>query len=125
MPVTVDYASPEHIIHYVISDPWTIDQFVATFHDAKAFLDQANFPVHWVVNLGGTIKDPSGVLRPREHPAFTHPHTGYVVFCMTNALARRIVETMLRLARFKRTGFFQTEEQAYQFVRDQIAKEKR
>ena len=120
MPVQMDYLHQGHIVRYVISDPWTIDEFTATFESSKAYLDNAKHTVHWLVHLDGVAKDPAGVLRTRQHPAFSHANTGFVIFCVNNSLARRIIETTLRLARFNRTKFFKTYDEGLAFLDEQL-----
>lgn len=120
MPIQTDYLEQGRIVRYIFSDPWTIDEFIAMFEPAKDYLDGASEPVHWIVNLTTVVKDPVGVLRTRQHPAFSHARTGYVVFCVGNPLARRLVETALRLAHFNRTRFYRTEDDAMTFLRSQL-----
>jgi len=123
MPVTMELIENGRSLRYVISDPWIIADFTATFPEAKAILDAAHYPVHGVVNLHATAKDPLGVLNIRKHPSFSHPNGGWTAFCHASPLARRVTETALRLARFNRMKFFNTEAEGLAFVRDLIAKE--
>ena len=123
MPVTMELIENGRCFRYVISDPWHIADFTATFPEAKAILDAADHPIHGIVNLHATAKDPMGVLNIRKHPAFSHVNGGYTVFCHASLLARRVTETALRLARFNRYKFFHTEEEGMAFLHDLMAKE--
>src|SRR5260370_27896932 len=106
MPETMELIEHGRSFRYVISDPWKIADFTATFPQAKAILDAAPHLVHGVVNLHAAAKDPMGVLNIRKHPSFSHANSGYTVFCHASLLARRITETALQLARYKRMKFF-------------------
>ncbi len=123
MPVNMEMIENGRVIRYVISDPWRIVDFTATFPEAKTILDAALYPVHGVVNLYAAAKDPMGVLNVRKHPSFSHVNGGYTAFCHASLLARRITETALRIARFNRYKFFDTEQEGMAFVRELMAQE--
>ena len=59
----------------------------------------------------------------RKHPSFSHPNSGYSIFCHATLLARRVTETALRLARFNRMKFFDTEEEGMAFLHELMAQE--
>src|SRR4051794_16730503 len=110
MPVSMELIENGRCFRYIFSDPWKVAEFTATFDQAQVILDSSPYPVHGVVNLLATAKDPLGVLNIRKHPSFNgHPNSGYTAFCHANLLARRVTETALRLARFHRLKFFHTE----------------
>ncbi|HRE47446.1 MAG TPA: hypothetical protein PLD47_06950 [Aggregatilineales bacterium] len=121
MPVSIRLIEDGWIIHQICADPWDMHEFAETFPAAKGMLDAADHPVHFIVNLEGTIREPRGVLRFRQHPGFTHPRTGFVVFVEANQLTRSIVQMGLRLIRFNRAKFFPTEAEALTFCRHMIA----
>ena len=123
MPVSMELIENGRCFRYEISDPWKIADFTATFPEAKAILDAAPYPVHGIVNLHATARDPMGVLNVRKHPSFSHANSGYTVFCHATLLARRVTETALRLARFNRMKFFDTEEQGMAFLHGLMAQE--
>jgi hypothetical protein len=123
MPVTLELIEHERCFRYVISDPWKIADFVATFPHAKTILDASPFPVHGIVNLHATAKDPMGVLTIRKHPSFSHPNSGYTAFCHATLLARRVTETALKIARFNRLKFFDSEQEGMTFLRELMAQE--
>jgi hypothetical protein len=123
MPVKMELIENGHSFRYVISDPWKIADFTATFDEAKAILDVSPFPIHGVVNLLATARDPMGVLNVRKHPAFSHPNGGWTAFCHASMLAHRVTETALRLARFHRYKFFNTEAEGLAFVHNLIMQE--
>ncbi len=123
MPVTLEMIENGRCFRYVISDPWKIADFTATFAEAKAVLDASPYRVHGVANLHATAKDPMGVLNIRKHPSFSHPNSGYTAFCHATLLARRVTETALRIARFNRMKFFNTEEEGLAFLHELMAQE--
>ena len=123
MPVRMELIENGRAFRYVFSDPWRIDDFTNTFAQAQAILDSSPYLVHGVVNLLATAKDPLGVLNIRKHPSFHHTNSGYTVFCHGSLLARRITETALRIARFDRMKFFDSEAEGLAFVRELMAQE--
>ena len=123
MPVTVELIENGRSFRYVFSDPWKIADFTATFPEAKTVLDTAAYPVHGIVNLLATAKDPIGVLNIRKHPSFSHANAGYTIFCHATVLARRMTETALLLAHFKRYKFFPTESEGMTFLHELMAQE--
>ena len=123
MPVTLELIENGRSFRYVISDPWKMADFIATFPQAKAILDASPYRVHGIVNLLGAAKDPVGVLNIRKHPSFSHPKSGYTVFCQATLLARRVTETALRIARFNRFRFFDTEQEGMAFLHELMAQE--
>src|SRR5258708_14506833 len=123
MPVSLELIENGRVFRYVISDRWRISDFTATFPQAKAVLDAAQHPVHGVVNLYAAAKDPIGVLNIRKHPSFSHVNGGYTAFCHASLLARRVTETALRIARFHRYTFFNTEQEGMDFLCELMAQE--
>jgi hypothetical protein len=111
------------VFHYIFSDPWKIEDFMATFSQAETILNKATTPIHGIVNLYATAKDPIGVLNIRKHPSFSHAMSGYTVFCEASPLARRVTEAALRVARFNRMKFFNTEAEGMAFLHEVMAHE--
>src|SRR5258708_8007389 len=98
MPVSLELIENGRVFRYVISDPWRIVDFTATFPQAKAVLDAAQHPVHGVVNLYAAAKDPIGVLNIRQHPSFSHVNVRYTAFSHDTFLPPRLPSTALRIA---------------------------
>src|SRR5258708_22245424 len=116
MPVNMEMIENGRVIRYVISAPWRIVDFTATFPEAKTILDAALYPVHGVVNLYAAAKDPMGVLNVRKHPSFSHVNGGYTSLFHASLLPRRITENTPRIARFYRYMFFYTEHESTAFL---------
>ena len=125
MPVILELIENGRCLHYSLSEPWQIGEFTATFAEAKAALDRSPYPVHGLVNLLARSRERTGVLAIRKHPSFSHPNSGYVVFCNATMLARRVIETALTLAHFNRVKFFTTEAEGLAFLRALMTEENR
>jgi hypothetical protein len=124
MPVTVEIIENGHVMSYSITNPWTLNEFTATYPDAKAYLDRAPFRVHSLVGLEFVgRRPPPNVLRVREHPSFSHENGGYVVFCGAPTLAKALTGAALQIAQFKRFRFVDTPDAGLQFIREIIAHE--
>src|SRR5260221_9212873 len=92
MPVNMEMIENGRVIRYVISDPWRIVDFTATFPEAKTILDAALYPVHGVVNLYAAAKDPMGVLNVRKHPSFSHVNGGFISLFLSKFFSPRVKE---------------------------------
>jgi hypothetical protein len=124
MPVTVEIIENGHIMSYAITNPWTMNEFTATYPDARAYLDRAPFRVHSLVRLERVgVRPPANVLRVREHPSFSNKNGGYVVFCGAPTLAKALTGTALQIAQFQRFRFVDTPDAGLQFLREIIAQE--
>ena len=125
MPVTVEIIENGHIMSYAITNPWTMSEFTVTYPDAKAYFDRAPFRVHSLVRLEFVgARPPPNVLRIREHPSFSHPNAGYVVFCGAPALAKVLTGAALQIVQFNRFRFVDSPDAGFQFLREIMAQEK-
>jgi hypothetical protein len=122
MPVELDILDDGHILRYTIIDPWTYADFERIMALETAHRDSVNHTVHnLAVAKMRTV--PPGVLRARNIPTFNHPTAGHIALVGQSQIVRLFAETVLKLARYDRARFFDTEEDALAFLRDLIGKE--
>lgn len=65
-----------------------------------------------LVDMSQAVRTTHGALRAREAPILRHPMGGEIAVFGVNLSARILAETVLRLARFERAHFFETEAKA-------------
>lgn len=125
MPARIDLLEDGYVIRYDISDPWTMEEMFACYDQAKPLYDAANHKIHMLVNLEASRNLPHGVLRVRQDPGLSHPNGGTVALVGAATFVRAIAETILRLARNNQAKFFDKEELAWVFLRENIKKEQK
>jgi hypothetical protein len=117
MPVIIAPTTSANVLLQTISEPWTMADYMGIFAQAKSLLDAATHPLHWIVDLQGVMRDPAGVMRIREHPSFSHPNTGEIIFCIRQLNVRMVVQTAMKLSRFGRLHYVANVEEAWALLR--------
>lgn len=123
MPVTQVLESEGRILRVAFIDPWVVEEMLAAFEDTERYLDAATKPIHLLVDMTQAVRTTHGALRAREAPNLRHPMGGEIAVFGVNLAARILAETVLRLARFKRAHFFETEAEARAYLNKLIAEE--
>ncbi len=123
MPVTQVLEENGRILRVTFTDPWSADEMVAAFEESNRYLDAATKPIHVLVDATQAIRTTPGALRAREAPVLRHPMGGELAVFGMNLAGRILAETALRLARFKRAQFFETEAEARAHLNKLIAEE--
>src|SRR5258708_17571894 len=126
MPVTLRICEDGHVFHYVYTDPWDLRELLRLdAEQVRPHLESVNYKVHSVVDLRGSHEMPSGILRTRVMLAgMRHPNSGVAAVVGASQFVRVLNEVVTRLSRFDRGAFFETEDQAWNYIRDLIAKER-
>ena len=125
MPVTVNIVEGGHVIEVRISDPWTTEELLAVQSVTRPHRASVDFPVHSLLNVRGTWNVPPGVLRGRHMPAFSSSSRGYIAVVGGGGLVRMMFDVVRRLVNFERVSYFQTDEEAWAFLRQLIAEEQK
>jgi hypothetical protein len=126
MPITVELRENGHIIYAVFSHPYTLQEAVDNREKEKRLRDQGSGVIHLLLNLSKSGRPPNGVLKvARDGPSFVHPTRGKIAIVGASFFSRMIVEMASKLARrrFENIQFFDTEDQAWAFLRKLIAEE--
>ncbi len=123
MPVTIETLNNARIVKLVVSDPWVIDDLTSKYEEEKPLFNASKVPVHTLVDLRLMRHIPPGALSNRKSPNVTHPRSGQVALVGANAFAQVLVEVAFRLVRFDRVVFFDTEEEAMQYLTALISDE--
>lgn len=123
MPIVQTLEADGRILRVVFSDPWTLEEMLAAFEESRPYLDAASKPIHLLADMRGAVRTTHGALRAREAPILRHPMGGEIAVFGVNLAGRILAETVLKLARFKRAQFFETEEEARAYLNKLIAEE--
>jgi hypothetical protein len=123
MPVTLDIRENGRVSYYVISDPWTTSELMALYPQDSDHRNSVSYVVHSIMNVSGIKRLPTDVIRARQNAPGLKPNSGQLVMVGANAFARRTAETIFRLAHYNRARFFDTEEQAWSYLRRMIQSE--
>jgi hypothetical protein len=126
MPITVELRENGHVIYAVFAFPYTLQDAIDNREKEKALRDKGCGMIHSLLNMSAGGKPPNGVLKvAREGPSFIHPTRGKIAIVGASFFSQTIVQMASKLARrrFENIHFFQSEEQAWTFLREQIAQE--
>src|SRR4051812_12822903 len=106
MPVTAAMLADGHVIHAIISEPWTAAELANGFAQEKKLRDQGSGTIHTLLDLRGVKKSPRSVVGlARQSPSFTHPTKGMIAILGGTAFSRIVVELASRLTRYDRIHF--------------------
>ena len=111
------------VLHYIATDPWTIDEMMKLTQQATKIYDESNVRVHTFIDMSRARSLPQGIMRARTNVDFNHPKAGQMVIVGANMLVKTISNVVAKLASFDRIVFFETEEQGLEYLRAIIEKD--
>src|SRR5690606_1900012 len=123
MPAELNLTEDGYVLHYVFREPWSITDMTEVNRRAKEYYDAATHKVHVLLDVRGVRSAPPGFIRARSNPDVTHPNAGNIAVVGANSYIRALGDVILKLARFDRAKFFNTEEEAWAYLRAEIQKE--
>jgi hypothetical protein len=123
MPVTTDLLENGRIIRLCTVSPWTIDQTFEAYKIAETHFDTAPHKLHSLVDVSDLGSIPSGVMKVRNAPFVHHKNSGQMAVVGAQKLARTLAETMLKVSNFKRAKFFDTYDEALDYLKQIITDE--
>jgi hypothetical protein len=112
MPVNVKLNFDETYLIYELEDPLTVQQLLAAYEKEKQFRDATQRQLHSMVDLSMVRSIPRNWLTTKVGPGFTHPRSGRILLVGTSVGIRIIVETILKIVRYKKVQFFDTRQEA-------------
>ena len=125
MPINCELRESGHVVYIVASDPWTAAELRAAYRIETPFFDAVGHRVHTLANLAETHHVPAGVLGARSgSPHVFHPNRGEIAIVGASSLLRALLETAVRVVRFQGLHFFDTEDEAWDYLRAVIARER-
>jgi hypothetical protein len=120
MPIKTSLVEDGHIIHQVVSDPWTMTELLETELKIEAYLAQAQHMIHLLADISQMHKLQPGLLRASKRTVLEHPLFGSIAIIGASTIARSIGEAIFRITRFERGHYFKQEADAWAFLRSQI-----
>jgi hypothetical protein len=123
MPVTADLIENGRIICLRTASPWNVDETFEAYKVAEGYFDAATHKLHSLVDVRDLVSIPPGVLKVRNTPFISHKNSGNMAVVGAQKLARTLAETMLKLTSFKRARFFETYEEAIDYLKQIITNE--
>ncbi|MEP7285273.1 MAG: hypothetical protein ABI947_05840 [Chloroflexota bacterium] len=124
MPVSMELREQGHVTYYVLADPWLITDLTSLYPRDNRYRNTVDFKVHTVMNFGDVRHIPANVITAKQDaPAFEHPASGQLLMIGANSFVRIMAETIFRLAHYKRASFYNTEAEAWAYIRQVIAEE--
>src|SRR5262245_3205018 len=123
MPVTLDLLENGRVMYFTFSDPWVVSQVTDLYPRSNAYLNSATRKLHTFADVRPARRIPSGLLNLRYGPDWTHPNSGQITILGASPLLRTFAKIVFRLSGFERIGFFDSEEEAWAYLRQLIADE--
>ncbi len=125
MPITYDIRENGHIFYFVFTDPWTIEELIPLVEQGKIDRSKATHKIHIFVDLHAAETSPKNAIGAHVATGLAHPNTGYMAVWYRKSLIKALTQIVLQLVRFDRVKFFENEADAWAFLRERIAAEKR
>lgn len=123
MPAELNLIEDGYVLHYVFREPWSMTDMVDVNRRAKEYYDAAGHKLHVLLDVRGIRSAPPGFIRARSNPDITHPNAGNIAVVGANSYIRALGDVILKLARFQRAKFFGTEEEAWDYLREEMVKQ--
>jgi hypothetical protein len=123
VPVDLEICENGHILYCKFYDPWTIDEVIAVFPQARLHRSQMPFKVHMLADLHTTQTSPKSVLRADLASELLYPNTGNLAIWHQSGLLKSLAKIGFQLIRYDKAQFFNTEHEAWSWLRECIAAE--
>jgi len=118
MPITIELRENGYVLYSRLTDPVPVNEFKAAFIPQQEYLDQAGHKLHILVDISQHKSPPPGALASaRQTPVLRHPNSGEVVFVGASIFMQALSSAVSRLTRFDRLTFFDTEAEAWDYLR--------
>lgn len=118
MPVHLHLSPDKRYLIYEITDPLNMDDLIKAYKAEKDHRDELPYTVHSIVDMSQIKRIPMNWLVAKAGPGLTHPRSGEILFVGLAGGIKIIVETILRLVKYKRMKFFNTRQEAETYMRE-------
>jgi hypothetical protein len=123
MPVTLEFRENGHVLHYIFSDPWEVGDLTALYPQSTAYLQNAPGKVHTLADVRDAHRLPSGLLTVRHGPDWSHENGGWIAVVGAMSLLKIFANIVFQLSQFDRVVFFDSEGEAWAYLRNAITAE--
>lgn len=122
MPVHVQLSQDKRYLIYEIAEPLNMDDMMRAYQDERHMRDSLPYVIHSIVDISQVKRIPINWLTAKAGPGLTHPRSGEMVFVGLSLGIKTIVETVLRIANYRRMKFFGTRAEAETYMKELVAK---
>ncbi len=127
MPVRFEILEDGWVVRYTFEKPWTTVECTAHYPEDNAHRSRVNHTVYLLLDLSLSRQlPPADIFKARTNaPIVLYPDSSEMIVAGASPLEIRIAETIFRIVRLKNARLFVTNEEAWDYIRQQIAEEKR
>lgn len=125
MPIKFEVIEDGHAVHYTIEDPIEIRELMETYKKEREYRDSVMHTVHGLVDMSRLRRVPTNWLFARQGPGLSHRTSGELLFVGLHPGVRIIIDTVLKLAQYKRIKLFKELSEARQYLHNLIASEEK
>jgi hypothetical protein len=119
MSISVESIEEGRILYITVIDPITADQLTELLTTTKTYLDNASSTVHFLADISQFKRAPKG-LELRHMHSFNHPRRGDYAIVGANKIIRALAEHTLKMFRYSRFAFFDTLEEAAEYLYERV-----
>src|SRR5262249_15112248 len=96
----------------------------ALYPQEKAIRDAAAYVIHTIYDIRGIKRIPLGVISTRHgSPTLEHKNSGQIALVGAQTITKTLAETIIRLSHVTKARFFDTKEEALDYLRQISAAE--
>lgn len=123
MPASVELTENGHVLHYVFTDPWTLEDMVVVTRQGKLHYDQSAHKIHVLLDVTQARRVPPCVLTARSNPDLTHSNSGHIVIVGASGVVKAMGDLIVKVIGTKKVSFHEDETEAWASLRAIIAEE--
>jgi hypothetical protein len=117
MPVSLELEENGTLLVWKFSDPWTVPELVVHYPKTAEYFNNAQNTIHSLIDFRNVRTLPANVFSARNTTTWNHPRSGQMVILGASPLIKNLLEVILKLVRFERIRFFESEEEARAYIR--------
>lgn len=120
MPATADLIENGHVLKYVVTEPWSMEDIYHITRRGKQVYDTSPHRIHLLADVTGIRKVPPGFLSVRHVPDLNHPNSGHIALVGAEGLFKLMAELVARFFPAEKVGYYNSEEEALSHIRSLI-----
>ena len=116
MPVSIQLSEDKTHIIYEFAEPLEMQELMDAYKQEAEYRDATPHTLHSIVDMSGMRRIPANWLTAKSGPGLSHPRSGCMLFVGISPGLRIIIQTILNIARYRRMVFFDTREEALDYL---------
>lgn len=117
MPVHLRMSDDQKYLIYEITDPLSMNDLLEAYKQEKTYRDATPYTLHSIVDMSQVRRIPPNWLVAKAGPGLTHPRSGEILFVGISYGLKIIVETILKITKYRRIKFFVTRAEADTYMK--------